>query len=95
MGVGNHGMERTMLRFGVFATIGGWLVARTDRHELYHGRDEALRAAVRQAHVARWRGASAEVVAQDEAGGSLSVVDPPDSARRRKENLNQTKPPIP
>ena len=55
MGVGNHGMERSMLRFGVFATIGGWLVARTDRHELYHGRDEALRAAVRQAHVARWQ----------------------------------------
>ena len=68
-----------MLRFGVFATIGGWLVARTDRHELYKARDEAIEAAVRQAHVARWRGADAEVVAQDAAGGSLSVVDPPDS----------------
>jgi len=67
-----------MLRFGVFATIGGWLVARTDRHELYGARDEAIEAAVRQAHVARWRGA---VVAQDAAGGSLSVVDPPESQR--------------
>jgi hypothetical protein len=74
-------MDRAMLRFGVFATIGGWLVARTDRHELYGARDEAIEAAVRQAHVARWRGADAEVVAQDAAGGSLSVVDPPESQR--------------
>ena len=81
MGVGSHGMDRAMLRFGVFATIGGWLVARTDRHELYKARDEAIEAAVRQAHVARWRGGDAEVVAQDEAGGSLSVVDPPNSPR--------------
>ena len=81
MGVGNLGMDRAMLRFGVFATIGGWLVARTDRHELYGARDEAIEAAVRQAHVARWRGADAEVVAQDEPGGSLSVVDPPESAQ--------------
>lgn len=65
-----------MLRLGVFATIRGWLVARPDRHELYDGRDEAIEAAVRQAHVARWRGADAEVVAQDAPGGSLSVVDP-------------------
>jgi hypothetical protein len=76
VGVGNQEADRAMLRFGVFATIGGWLVARTDRHELYGARDEAIRAAVREAHVARWRGADAEVVAQDAAGGSLRVVDP-------------------
>jgi hypothetical protein len=66
-----------MLRFGVFATIRGWLVARTDAHEFYRTRDDAMREAVRQAHVARWRGAAAEVLAQDEAGGTLSVIDPP------------------
>ncbi len=64
-----------MLRFGVFATIRGWLVARPDRQDHYDGREEAIRAAVRQAHVARWRGADVEVLAQDEPGGSLHVVD--------------------
>ena len=66
-----------MLRFGVFATIRGWLVARSDRHEFYSTRDDAMRAAVREAHVARWRGDAAEVLAQDEAGGTLMVIDPP------------------
>ena len=66
-----------MLRFGVFATIRGWLVARVDQQELYRTRADAMQAAVRAAHVARWRGTAAEVVAQDEAGGSLSIIDPP------------------
>jgi hypothetical protein len=66
-----------MLRLGVFATIRGWLVARADRHDLYRTRADAMQAAVREAHVARWRGATAEVLAQDEAGGSLRVIDPP------------------
>ena len=71
-----QGVKRVMLRLGVFATIRGWLVARADRHELYQAREEAIEAAVRQAHVARWRGSDAEVVAQDQPGGSLMVVDP-------------------
>jgi hypothetical protein len=66
-----------MLRFGVFASIRGWLVARADRHEHYRTRADAMQAAVQAAHVSRWRGVAAEVVAQDEAGGTLSVIDPP------------------
>ena len=38
-----------MLRFGVFATIRGWLVARADGHEFYRTRDDAMQSAVRQA----------------------------------------------
>ena len=71
-----------MLRLGIFATVCGWLVVTPDRHELYGARAEALEAAVRQAHVARWRGAAAEVVAQEAPGGSLSVIDPPPACRR-------------
>jgi hypothetical protein len=64
-----------MLRLGVFATMRGWLLARADRQELFATRADAIAAARRQAHLARWRGSEAEVVAQDAAGDALRVVD--------------------
>jgi hypothetical protein len=46
------------------------------RGEIFTTRNSAVATARRLAHVARWRGARAEVVAQDRAGGALRVVDP-------------------
>jgi hypothetical protein len=63
-------------RFGVFATLRGWLVADRDRSQAYDSRSDAVGAARRLAHLARWRGSKAEVVAQDEPGGRLTVIDP-------------------
>jgi hypothetical protein len=62
-------------RFGVFATIRGWLLADPDRVQDFDTRSEAVAAARRLAHVSRWRGARAEVVAQDRPGGALRVID--------------------
>jgi hypothetical protein len=66
-------------RFGVFATIRGWLLADPDRVQDFDTRTEAVAAARRMAHVTRWRGAKAEVVAQDRAGGALRVIDASES----------------
>ncbi|HXQ13286.1 MAG TPA: hypothetical protein VN814_01535 [Caulobacteraceae bacterium] len=65
-------------RFGVFATIRGWLLADDVSGETFATRGDAVATARRLAHVARWRGARAEVVAQDRPGGALKVIDPPD-----------------
>jgi hypothetical protein len=62
-------------RFGVFATIRGWLLADSDRVQDFDTRTEAVAAARRMAHVTRWRGARAEVVAQDRQGGALRIID--------------------
>jgi hypothetical protein len=64
-------------RFGVFATVRGWLLAEADRAEVYESRTLAIATARRLAHLARWRGGRAEVLAQDRAGGTLTVIDPP------------------
>jgi hypothetical protein len=64
-------------RFGVFATIRGWLLADADSGETFETRTDAVARARRLAHVARWRGVAAEVVAQDRPGGALKVIDPP------------------
>jgi hypothetical protein len=64
-------------RFGVFATIRGWLLADADSGETFETRTDAVASARRLAHVARWRGGVAEVVAQDRPGGALKVIDPP------------------
>jgi hypothetical protein len=64
-------------RFGVFATVRGWLLADADRAEVYESRTLAIATARRLAHLARWRGGDAEVLAQDRAGGTLTVIDPP------------------
>ncbi|HLY80335.1 MAG TPA: hypothetical protein VKQ70_13220 [Caulobacteraceae bacterium] len=66
---------RPTRRFGVFATIRGWLLADPDRVQDFDTRTEAMAAARRLAHVTRWRGARAEVVAQDRAGGPLRIID--------------------
>ena len=66
-------------RFGVFATIRGWLLADPDRVQDFDTRTEAVAAARRMAHVTRWRGAKAEVVAQDRAGGPLRIIDASES----------------
>jgi hypothetical protein len=42
-------------------------------------RTEAVAAARRLAHVTRWRGARAEVVAQDRPGGALRIIDASES----------------
>ncbi len=67
-------------RFGVFATIRGWLLADADSGETFATRTDAVASARRLAHVARWRGDAAEVLAQDRAGGPLRVIDPPGRA---------------
>jgi hypothetical protein len=64
-------------RFGVFATIRGWLLADGASGETYPTRTDAVATARRLAHVTRWRGGRAEVVAQDRPGGALRVIDPP------------------
>jgi hypothetical protein len=68
---------RPTRRFGVFATIRGWLLADADSGETFETRTDAVASARRLAHVARWRGSAAEVVAQDRPGGALKVIDPP------------------
>jgi hypothetical protein len=62
-------------RIGVFGAEHGWLVALADRGELFATRDDALAAALRLAHLARWRGGEAEVISQEGLGGPLSVVE--------------------
>lgn len=64
-------------RFGVFATIRGWLLADEADSETFATWGDAVATARRLAHVARWRGARAEVLAQDRPGGPLKVIDPP------------------
>lgn len=63
-------------RFGVFATVRGWLLADDASSETFATRTDAVAMARRLAHVARWRGVRAEVVAQDRPGGVLKVIDP-------------------
>ena len=70
------GETKLTRRFGVFATIRGWLLADPDRIQDFDTRTEAVAAARRLAHVTRWRGARAEVLAQDRPGGPLTVIDP-------------------
>jgi hypothetical protein len=65
-------------RFGVFATIRGWLLADDVSGETFSTRNDAVATARRLAHLARWRGARAEVVAQDRPGGALRVIDSAD-----------------
>ena len=69
--------ERLTHRFGVFATIRGWLLADAQHGEKFETRADAVATARRLAHLARWRGGEAEVVAQDRLGGALTVIDPP------------------
>jgi hypothetical protein len=62
-------------RLGVFATEDGWLLADDDRREWFADWNDAVSAALKRAHVARWRGAEVEVVAQDHPGGTLVVIE--------------------
>ena len=62
-------------RLGVFATAAGWLLAQDGRLETFETRDGALAAALKLAHIARWRGAEVEVLAQHHPGGRLAPVD--------------------
>ncbi len=66
-------------RFGVFATIRCWLLADPDRVHDFDTRNDAVAAARRLAHVTRWRGTRAEVVAQYRAGGALRIIDASES----------------
>ncbi len=63
-------------RLGVFATTEGWVVADWRQKRTYDTWLEAKAAALREASVARWRGAEVEIVAQDQPGGPLVVVEP-------------------
>jgi hypothetical protein len=69
--------RRLTHRFGVFATDRGWLLADAQQGETFELRTDAVATARRLAHVARWRGGEAEVLAQDRLGGVLRVIDPP------------------
>jgi hypothetical protein len=62
-------------RLGVFATVAGWVLADEDRLETFETRDGAVEAALKLAHIARWRGAHVEVVAQQHPGGPLALVE--------------------
>lgn len=64
-------------RLGVFATAAGWVLAHEDRLQTYETRDAAVEAALKLAHIARWRGAEVEVLAQHHPGGPLAPVDQP------------------
>jgi hypothetical protein len=64
-------------RLGIFATAAGWVLADEDRLETYETRDGAVEAALRLAHIARWRGADVEVLAQQHPGGPLALVEAP------------------
>jgi hypothetical protein len=61
-------------RLGVFATAAGWLLADEARLQTYETRDCAVAAALKLAHLARWRGAEVEVLAQQHPGGALAPV---------------------
>jgi hypothetical protein len=61
-------------RLGVFATAAGWVLADEARLQTYETRDGALAAALKLAHIARWRGAEVEVLAQEHPGGALTPV---------------------
>lgn len=76
-------MSHTILtrRLGVFATIRGWLLADGSSGETFETRTAAVATARRLAHLTRWRGGRAEVLAQDRAGGALEIIDPPNPAR--------------
>jgi hypothetical protein len=65
------------LRYGVFAVADGWVAASEAQMEWFADRGEALRAAMRQAGVARWRGDDVEILAQDRPGGALAGVAAP------------------
>jgi hypothetical protein len=45
--------------------------------ETFETRDGAVEAALKLAHIARWRGAEVEVVAQHHPGGPLNLVEQP------------------
>ncbi len=64
-------------RLGVFATAAGWVLADEERLETYETRDSAVEAALKLAHIARWRGAEVEVLAQQHPGGPLALVEQP------------------
>jgi hypothetical protein len=71
------------LRLGVFATRDGWLVAGPTQSERFDSWSAALRAALRRAQVARWRGAEVELLGQERPGGPLAVIERPRREPRR------------
>jgi sugar phosphate isomerase/epimerase len=77
--VGREGLQDSFMthRLGVFATAAGWVLADEDRMETFETRDGAVEAALKLAHIARWRGAEVEVVAQHHPGGPLNLVEQP------------------
>jgi hypothetical protein len=70
-------------RIGVFATDQGWRVVQATRQDLFESRAAALNAARRWAHLARWRGADVEVLAQERLGGPLARVELPTPSIRK------------
>lgn len=62
-------------RIAVVADQAGWRLAEPDQQARFETRREALSEAMRRAGVARWRGESAEVLAQDGPGEALHQVD--------------------
>ena len=70
-------------RVGVFATELGWRVVSAAGQELFESRAAALSSARRWAHLARWRGADVEVLAQERLGGPLAKVELPTPGIRK------------
>ncbi len=64
-----------MHRLGVFATAAGWVLADEDRLETFETHEGAMAAALKLAHIARWRGAEVEVLAQRHPGGALTRLE--------------------
>jgi hypothetical protein len=56
------------VQIGVFAARGGWLRAHDHGETRFDDADEALEAALRLAHVERWRGRAPELVVQEVDG---------------------------
>jgi hypothetical protein len=65
-----------MHRVGVFSTAAGWVLADADRLQTFETSEGAMAAALKLAHIARWRGAEVEVLAQQHPGGALTRLEP-------------------
>ena len=76
-----------MVRVGVFATERGWRLVAAGLKSEFVSRATALKAALRLVHLARWRGAEAQLFVQDGPGGELTVASglrPAAAAERRR-----------
>ena len=61
-----------VVRIGVFAAQDGWLLTHPAVQSRFDGREEALAAARRLAHLETWRGRHTEILVQDSPYAGLT-----------------------